>query len=54
MKIHAIFFILAPKNKLINHQAQNVSDLEIQLARKIKTDVLSLYRNMSSLGAPVL
>ena len=43
--------ILTPRNKIIIHPEQNVSDFEIQLARKIRTDVLSLYRKLSSLGA---
>ena len=34
------------------HLEDNFSDFEIQLARKIITDVLSLYRKMNSLGAP--
>ena len=37
----------------IIHVEHNLSDLEKQLARKTRTDVLSLYRNMSSLGVPV-
>ena len=45
-------FILTPKNKIIIHLESHFSDFEIQLARKIRTDVLSLYRKMSSLGAP--
>ena len=36
----------------IIHVKQNLSDLKIQLARKIRTDILSLYRKTSSLGAP--
>ena len=37
----------------INHINQIFNDTKIQLARKIRTDILSLYRKMSSLGAPV-
>ena len=44
--------ILTPKKKTIIHLEQNFSDFKIQLARKIRTDVLSLYRKISSLGAP--
>ena len=44
--------ILTPKNKIIIHLEQNFIDFKIQLARKIRADVLSLYRKMSSLGAP--
>ena len=36
-----------------NHLKQNLNEFKIQLARKIRTDVLSLYRKMGSLGAPV-
>ena len=46
--------ILATKIKNINHQKQDCSNLKIQLARMIRTDVLRLYRKMSSLGAPVI
>ena len=45
--------ISATKNKTINRLSQHFNDFKIQLARKIRTDVLSLYRKMSSLGAPV-
>ena len=40
------------RNKNIMHVKRNLRDFKIQLARKIRTDVLSLYRKMSSLGAP--
>ena len=40
------------KNKTINHLKQKLNDFKIQLARKIRTDILSLHRKMSSLGAP--
>ena len=43
---------LTSKNKNINHLKQNSNDFKIQLAREIRTDVFSLYRKMSSLGAP--
>ena len=46
--------ILTHKNKIKIHSEQSFSDFEIQLARKIRTDVLSLYREISSLGAPDL
>ena len=36
----------------INHLTQTFNDSKIQLARKIRTDILSLYRNMNTLGAP--
>ena len=46
--------ILATENKIIIRVKLNLSDLKIQLARKIRTDVLSIYRKVSSLGAPEL
>ena len=45
-------FILTPKNKIDIHIEQKFSDFEIQLARKIRTDVLSFYIKISSLDAP--
>ena len=45
--------ISATENKTINHSKQNSDDFEIQLARKFRKDVLSLYIKISSLGAPV-
>ena len=58
IKFEVLFFyvklgILKNRNKNINHLKQNFNDLKIQLARKIRTDILSLYRKMSSLSAPV-
>ena len=41
-----------PETKTINNLKQNSNDFKIQLARKFRTDVLSLYRKMISLGAP--
>ena len=52
--MYVIFIVLATENKTLNHQKQNYNDFKIQLARKFRTDVLSLYRKMSSLGAPGL
>ena len=52
MNIHIKLFILTTENKNIIYLKQNFDDFKIQLARKFRTDVLSLYRKMSSLGAP--
>ena len=52
LNIYVKVVILTPKNSNTNHLKQNVSDFEIRLARKIRTDVFSLYRNMDSLGTP--
>ena len=54
LKIDVKLVITTAENKTINHLKPNSSDFKIQLARKFRTDVLSLYRKMSSLGAPVL
>ena len=52
MKIDIKLFISTTENKTINHLKRNSSDFKIQLARKFRTDVVSLCRKMSSLGAP--
>ena len=53
MNIPVKLVSLANENKTINNLKQKLHDFKIQLARKIRTDILSLYRKMSSLGAPV-
>ena len=52
MNIYVKLIILRTEKQNINNRKQNISYFEIQLARKITTDLLSLYRKMSSLGAP--
>ena len=54
MKIYVRLIISRAENKTINYLKRNSNDFKIQLARKFRTDVLSLYRKMSSLGAPGL
>ena len=54
MNIYVKLVILTPVNKVIIHLEQNISDFKLQLARKIRTAALSLYRKMSSLGVPVI
>ena len=46
--INVKFVISTTENKTINHLKLNSSDFKI-----FRTDVFSLYRKMSSLGAPV-
>ena len=53
LNIYVKLTILATINKNVIREKRNLSDFKIQLARKIRTDVLSLYRKMSSFGAPV-
>ena len=52
LKIYEKLIISAIENKTINHQKQSCNDFEIQLARKLRTDVLNIYRKIISLGAP--
>ena len=52
MNIYVNLVILTTKSKNIDHLKQNFSESKIHLARKIRTDILSLYRKICSLGAP--
>ena len=51
--IYVKLVIFATKNKHINHLIQRLNDFKFLLAGKIGTDVWSLYRQVSSLDAPV-
>ena len=51
LNIYVKLTILVTENKKVIHVKRNLSDFKIQLVRKIRADVLSLYRKMSSLGA---
>ena len=52
LNIYLKLIIWVSENKNIILFKQNLSDIKIHPARKIRTDVFSQYRKMSSLGAP--